>query len=112
MDNDGARDVIARTLFEMDGIEPPVDRGHPIWHNYLTDAKAILAAIAAKGLVIQFADEADARVAVARREGMERAAVILEEGGEGGFSEHDDEEFRRNYAAAIRVDMLLEIANR
>ncbi len=46
------RDVIARTLFEMDGIEPPVDRDHPIWHNYLTDAAVILAALAAKGLVI------------------------------------------------------------
>ncbi len=49
---DDARDVIARALFEMDGIEPPADRDHPIWHNFLTDAKAILAALAAAGVVI------------------------------------------------------------
>ncbi len=49
---DDTRDVIARALFEMDSIEPPVDRCHPIWHNYLTDAEAILAALAAKGLGI------------------------------------------------------------
>ncbi len=50
--SDDTRDVIARALFEMDGIEPPADRDHPIWHNYLTDADAIIAALAAKGMVI------------------------------------------------------------
>ncbi len=67
MTND-TRDVIARALFKMDGIEPPVDRGRAIWHNYLTDADAILAAIAAKGLVIADADDADAAAVAAARD--------------------------------------------
>ncbi len=65
--SDDTRDVIAGALFEMDRIEPPVDRDHPIWHNYLTDADAIIAALAAKGLVIAPMEPTEAMLIAAGR---------------------------------------------
>ncbi len=79
-----------------------------------TLAADVLDALAAKGLVIQSADEADARVAAARREGMERAAVFIDAVADSLPSSDDAEDqmladlLRVNYeacAAAIRADM-------
>ncbi len=70
-------ELIAGALFEMDCIEPPVDRDHPIWHNYLTDSDAIIAALAAKGMVI---------VPLEPTEAMEAAAESAELIGAGPLS--------------------------
>ncbi len=95
---DDTRDVIARAILHYRGDGPQQDDEEQM-------AWTIFEALAVAGLVIQSADEAEARVAAAERKGMERAAVIAETHGMTGDPSEYHRTAQNNVAAAIRAEM-------
>ena len=65
---------------------------------------ALKEALAAKGLAIQSADEAEGRVAAAERKGMERAAQLLLKRADKEFVGTVQHSALHDHAAAIRAD--------